>query len=171
MQYGFKSKRGTVDAIRELLEQISNEKTHCEAILLDLTKAFDTVKISLFVEKLERYGIRGICLKLLQSYLDSSKQYLQIFDAISETIPILHGVPQGSVLGPLLFIIYTNDLPEVLNASHTYLFADDTALMKKGNKTHTDFQDDIGNIENWTKNNNWLLILKNLSIFVSRQIR
>ena len=92
-------------------------------------------------------------MKLLQTYLDSRKQYLQIFDAISETIPILHGVPQGSVLGPLLFIIYINDLPEVLNASHTYLFADDTALIKKGNKTHTDFQDDIGNIENWTKNN------------------
>ena len=153
MQYGFRSKRGTVDAIVELLEQISNEKTHCEAILLDLTKAFDTVKISLLVEKLERYGIRGICLKLLQSYLESRKQYLQIFDAISETIPILHGVPQGSVLGPLLFIIYINDLPEVLKASHTYLFADDTALIKKGNKTHTDFQDDIGNIENWTINN------------------
>ena len=65
MQYGFRSKRGTVDAIIELLEQISNEKTHCEAILLDLTKAFDTVEISLLVEKLERYGIRGICFEIV----------------------------------------------------------------------------------------------------------
>ena len=110
-------------------------------------------------------------MKLLQSYLESRKQYLQIFDAISETIPILHGVPQGSVLGPLLFIIYINDLPKVLNASHTYLFADDTALIKKGNKRILTFRMTLEILKIGQKITIWLLILKNLSIFVFRQIR
>ena len=95
-------------------------------IFLDLTKAFDTVNHDVLLHKMENfYGFRGLALKLIQSYLSNRKQYTKIENCKSDLTKIEYGVPQGSYLGPLLFLLYVNDL---LLASQfdTILFADDT---------------------------------------------
>ena len=84
---------------------------------------------NILLRKLELYGIRGICNKWFASYLKGRKQYVSLNGKKSDYKQVLHGVPQGSVLGPLLFIIYINDLPNALLFSNATLFADDTCLL------------------------------------------
>ena len=97
-------------------------------ILIDLKKAFDTVNHGILLKKLEHYGVRGIPLLWFESYLSNRKQYVSVNGNTSDELIITHGVPQGSVLGPLLFLMFTNDLPNVSKHLTFYLFADDTNI-------------------------------------------
>ena len=108
-------------------ETIDNGKVGC-GIFIDLRKAFDTVNHEILLIKLEHYGIGGNMLNWFQSYLSNRKQYVSIDRHSSELLEINCGLPQGSVLGPLLFLIYENDLPNISTVLNFYLFADDTNI-------------------------------------------
>ena len=103
-------------------ETIDSGKYGC-GVFIDLRKAFDTVN-----HDLENYGIRGDMLHWSQSYLSSHKQYVSFNGHSSELLEINCGVPQGSVLEPLLFLLYINDLPNVSKVLNFYIFADDTNI-------------------------------------------
>ena len=97
-------------------------------IFLDLQKASDTVNHEILLMKLEHYGIRGISLDWFKTYLSGRKQYVSVNGSNSSFCNVSCGVPQGSVLGPLLFLIYINDLPYSSSKLAFYLFADDTNI-------------------------------------------
>ena len=113
--------------------QQANNKITC-GIFLDLKKAFDTVDHTVLKQKLIAMGIRGLPFDLISSYLANSYQFTCINSTKSDKNLINHGVPQGSVLGPILFLLYINDLPN-LSSLKTLLFADDTALFASGNNS------------------------------------
>ena len=135
-QYGFRKKHSTEHALIELIDQIrlssSNNQMTC-GIFIDLSKAFDTVNHTILLQKLEYYGIRGPALNLFKSYLTNRKQYVQIDKCKSQTRPITCGVPQGSVLGPLFFILFINDLHKCCPDGKIRLFADDTTIFFHSN--------------------------------------
>ena len=117
-QYGFRNNHSTslaiTDLYENLLRNLDNKLISC-AVFLDLRKAFDPVNHSILLIKLEHYGIRGNALKLIQSYLSNRKQYVQGGNIKSSLNSIISGVPQGSVLGPLFFLIFINDLPKLIS--------------------------------------------------------
>ena len=121
----------TEHALIELVDQIrlnmgGNQMT-C-GIFIDLSKTFDTVNHRILIAKLEHYGIRGKALDIFKSYLSNRKQYVQLENAKSKLRPITCGVPQGSVLGPLFFILFINDLYKCCPEGKVRLFADDTTI-------------------------------------------
>ena len=128
-------------------------------VYLDFKKAFDSVPHSELLYKLWRIGITGNLWSWFQSYLNGRSHYVMFDNAMSDILPVLSGVPQGSILGPLLFIVYVNDIPETVNHSHCYLFADDAKLLKVINSTsdHNELQDDLSAISSWCKQ--WNLTL------------
>ena len=136
LQFGFKQNHSTNHALISMTESIRNTidngKFGC-GVFIDLKKAFDTVNHSILITKMEHYGIRGIALDWFTSYLSNRMQYVSINGHISEYRHISCGVPQGSVLGPLLFLLYINDLPNVNKHLSFYLFADDTNIYFEAN--------------------------------------
>ena len=130
-QFGFQKKNSTEHAIVDLCSKIVTaieklEKPCC--VFLDFAKAFDTVNHNILLKKLEHYGIRGVALAWIKSYLTNRQQCTQIAHARSKSQSIKCGVPQGSVLGPLLFLVYINDISESTSIVDFHLFADDTSI-------------------------------------------
>ncbi|RUA05885.1 MAG: hypothetical protein DSY43_03475, partial [Gammaproteobacteria bacterium] len=134
-QFGFRRLRSTASA---LLDSTNSWYVNMErkmfnlVVFLDLKKAFDTVNHDILQRKLEIYGITGNALSMIQSYLTNRRQKCQLNDAVSSESQITCGIPQGSILGPLFFLLYINDLPECLQKSIPRLFADDTNLTTSG---------------------------------------
>ena len=132
LQFGFRKKHSTNHALIEITENIrkalDNNKLAC-GIFIDLQKSFDTVNHDILIDKLNYYGIRGIGNTWFKSYLSNRIQCVSIQGFESDLRDIKHGVPQGSVLGPLLFLLYINDLHNSIKYSSVFHFADDTNLL------------------------------------------
>ncbi|KAL5250808.1 hypothetical protein ACHWQZ_G016524 [Mnemiopsis leidyi] len=135
-QYGFRKNHSTNHALNfsvNYVESCLKKKQHVLGIFIDLSKAFDTVPHQELLSKLENYGIRGNANNLISSYLSDRFQYVSVLGEDSEKLPVVYGVPQGSCLGPLLFIIYINDISRTTQLGKFVLFADDTNIFVADN--------------------------------------
>jgi len=157
LQHGFLRNRSTAT---QLLEVFSNINTildtgdQADVVYFDLSKAFDSVPHKLLIHKLQSFGITGMLLKWLENYLTNRSQRVAFNGVYSEWLPVTSGVPQGSILGPLLFLLYINDLPNALSENTLCaIFADDTKVYRHINshQDHLILQHDINNIFQWSK--------------------
>ena len=131
-QFGFRKNYSTNHALLSIIEQIRgalDKNMFTCGVFIDLEKAFDTVNHQILVSKLNHYGIRGVANKWFSSYLSNRYQKVSLNGVSSQRLPITCGVPQGSILGPLLFLIYINDMNLAVEHSTIYHFADDTNLL------------------------------------------
>ena len=139
MQYGFRSGRSCEHALlaaqNEILATLTKKQTAL-LLLIDFSKAFDMVDHDILLDKLHHYGIRGIAHTWFKSYLTDRKQYVNIDGHKSTTKQLKYSVPQGSILGPLLFIIYINDIPNIHKLAKFILYADDANIIITGANMH-----------------------------------
>ena len=152
-QHGFRQKKSfetqLITAVNDFATALNNSE-QVDAIFLDLSKAFDTVPHKRLCNKLSFYGIRGALLRWIENLLTNRTQQVIINDKSSDPLPVLSGVPQGSVLGPLLCICYINDIPN--NISSTIrLYADDALLYRSihNEKDVNDLQNDLDLLTSW----------------------
>ena len=134
-QGGFRKNHSTLSSITDLTNDIFNainSKEVTVATFFDLKKAFDTVNHSILQKKLEKMGIRGILLQWFENYLNNRFQKTICNNNISESNNVICGVPQGSILGPLLFLVYINDIKDILVDANFQLYADDTVIYSSG---------------------------------------
>ena len=154
----FRKNHSTYMAIIELIDKINTAVEKREttlALYLDLSKAFDTIDHNILLYKLEHYGFRGIVLDWFKSYLSNRTQYVYYNNCKSEKLDIICGVPQGSILGPLLFILYINDIVNTSNMLQFILFADDTTILfsDKDISNKVDLINmELKEVTNWFKN-------------------
>ena len=142
-QFGFQTFHNTEHAILLLVNQpyqLFDESKFTLGIFIDLSKAFDTVDHKILTKKLELYGIKGCNLRWFESYLSNRKQFITYGDKQTNIETITCGVPQGSILGPLLFLIFVNDLHKVTKYLDPIIFADDTNLSDSHKNIKTLFQ-------------------------------
>ena len=165
-QYGFRQGRSCEHALlnaqNSLLDSL-NKRQISLLLLIDFSKAFDMVEHSILVSKLEHYGIRGLALNWIKSYLSNRQQFVSINGSDSSTQAMKYGVPQGSILGPLLFIIYINDMPSIAQYAKFVLYADDANIIITANTTEeiqTRVQKLIENLTKWVNYNGLALNLK-----------
>ena len=139
MQYGFRKGRSCEHALlaaQNCILDTLNKNEIALLLLIDFSKAFDMVDHDILLSKLSRYGIRGNALKWMQSYLRDRRQYVTIDGKNSSERDLKFGVPQGSILGPLLFIIYINDLPNIHKFARFIMYADDANIIITGKDIH-----------------------------------
>ena len=155
IQFGFQKGLSTQDAVIHLTEKIYenlNDKLSTVAVYIDFSKCFDTLNRNILLRKMEAYGIRGTVLALFSSYLDQRQQAVLINNYLSDYQYISTGVPQGSVLAAILYLIYVNDIPNISNLFSPCLYADDTTLIFSDSdsvKLLNDCNEGINRFFNW----------------------
>ena len=175
-QYGFRANHSTshllADVVSLLNKNTDNNKCTC-LNLLHLKKAFDIVDHKILLAKLEKYGIRGNVHKLIENYLTDRQQYVNANSTTSDLIKVCCGVPQGSTLGPTLFSLYINDLPNISNFT-VRLFADDTALITQDENLSNlgkKVNGELINVELWLRKNKLSLNCDKTSYLVAGPCR
>ena len=158
-QFGFIPGRSTATQLLKYLDECLDTISDggiIDVIYMDFAKAFDTVPHRRLVHKLEAYGIRGKVNDWINAFLNDRSQVVKVNGTESRSAAVLSGIPQGSVLGPLLFVLYINDLPENIDSS-VYLFADDTKLLRQVASLHdaSTLQNDVEELESWSRK--WLI--------------
>ena len=158
-QFGFRAKHSTDHAILSIIDLIQHaidcHEFSC-GIFLDFSKAFDTVNHNILIEKLDYYGIRGVAKDWFTSYLTNRYQFVSLGHSVSEFQPVPCSVPQGSVLGPLLFLLYINDFSNCSEILDFHLFADDANLFYKHNNLkvlESNLNNELVNIHTWLSAN------------------
>ena len=134
-QYGFRKGRSTTLAVLEFMNQVTkaNEsKDYTVGVFVDLKKAFDTLNHSILLYKLEHKGIRGVPHNWLRGFLTARKQFVVFNECKSTKTTVVHGVPQGSIISPLLFLLYIDDIVNASTLLKLVLFADDTTMSLSG---------------------------------------
>ena len=171
-QHGFREERSchlALNTFVDFAKRKLDSKKHVIAIFLDFSKAFDTIDHRLLMIKLEKYGFSTNALELMKNYL-SNRFSLVSFDGKFSTKELLKsGVPQGSILGPLLFIIFINDLCHLDLIAMKTIFADDTTLLSAGNNLHKiaeDLENDLKKVSEWLMHNRLLLNIKKSSAMI-----
>ena len=177
MQYGFRKQRSCEHALlvaqNELLTAL-NKKQIALLLLIDFSKAFDMVNHDILLYKLSHYGIRGIANEWFRSYLKDREQYVSICGQNSTKKKLKYSVPQGSILGPLLFIIYINDMPNINKLAKFILYADDANIIITGSsilEIEEIFNELSSALVNWVSQNELLLNIKktNYMIFTRKR--
>ena len=177
-QFGFRPGFSTSDAVLQFVDECSeafNRKDYLLATLLDFSKAFDTVNHSILLKKLEYYGFRGKVLEWFESYLSGRLSRVRVNEEYSEYKCYNIGVPQGSVLGPVLFIIYINDLHRTCTNLKFIHYADDTTAVFSGNHLPSVFvsvNDSLSIVDSWLQSNRLSLNVSKTSymIFTHRSL-
>ena len=157
-QHGFLRGKSGTGQLLSVLHRISENLDlgkQTDILYFDIAKAFDTVDHTLLVNKLRRFGLNGNILKWFIDYLSGRQQRVLLNGEISKTLPVSSGVPQGSILGPLLFLIYINDLPESMTSPSVdvSLFADDTKCFSivESLADARVLKTEAGNMEKWAQ--------------------
>lgn len=164
-QFGFQSGKNTSDATLSFFSSLLhdlNKGDACAAIFCDLSKAFDCVNHRILLRKLSVYGFRGVALQWFNSYLSNRLQFVSLNGNVSQKMTISSGVPQGSVLGPILFLLYINDIIQLNISGKFTLFADDTTILWRS-KNSSDLlpviSSDISKVKQWCESNHLCLNL------------
>ena len=151
-QFGALKGRSTIQQLMIFLHYVFNSKAQTDTIYLDIQKAFDSIPHCKLLSKLWSFGITGRLWRWFQCYLSNRTQVVKINNVLSNPLPVLSGVPQGSILGPVLFLIYMNNLSAVTTVSKSLLFVDDTKCFNHVSNTHdtTTLQCDLDSIARWS---------------------
>lgn len=164
-QSGFRQGYSTVTALLDVTDDIArgvDNKMTTALVLLDYSKAFDTVNHDLLCAKLKYYGFHSSAFNLIKNYLTNRSQSVIINNTVSSALPVTSGVPQGSIIGPLLFVLYTSDVCRQLNYSHCHQYADDTNIylaFTRDNALQAQFKlnSDLSSIQNYSTRNSLIL--------------